>query len=161
MKRYYMDTYGCQMNVADSELVSGLMEKSGYSRVESESEADAIFLNTCAIREHAEEKIHSRLGTLRKLKDGRPETIIGILGCMAQHVKDDILEHKSYVDFVLGPDSYRRLPALLRRQKETANSIVDTRLSRFEVYDNLYPSRNEGINAWVSIMRGCDKFCTY
>jgi len=149
------------MNVADSELVSGLMEQSGYVPAESEYEADAIFLNTCAIREHAEEKIHSRLGTLRKLKEGRPETIIGLLGCMAQHVKDDILEHKSYVDFVLGPDSYRRLPALLRRQKETANSIVDTRLSRFEVYENLYPSRNEGINAWVSIMRGCDKFCTF
>ena len=161
MKRYYIETYGCQMNVADSELVSGLMEKSGYSRTGSEAEADAIFLNTCAIREHAEEKIHSRLGTLRKLKSDRPGTIIGILGCMAQHVKDDILEHKSYVDFVLGPDSYRRLPALLRRQEETASSIVDTRLSRFEVYENLYPSRNEGINAWVSIMRGCDKFCTF
>ncbi len=160
-KKYYIETYGCQMNVADSELVSGLMEKSGYSRAESESEADAIFLNTCAIREHAEEKIYSRLGTLKKLKEGHPETIIGILGCTAQHVKDDILQHKPYVDFVLGPDSYRRLPELLWRHKETTDSIVDTRLSRFEVYENLYPSRNEGINAWVSIMRGCDKFCTF
>ena len=149
------------MNVADSELVAGLLKKSGYKETKSEIDASAIFLNTCAIREHAEDKIHSRLGTLRKLKKERPDVLIGILGCMAQHVKDDILHNKSYVDFVLGPDSYRRLPDLLKRQEYTRDSIVDTRLSRFEVYEDLFPSRKEGINAWVSIMRGCDKFCTF
>ena len=161
MKTYYIETYGCQMNVADSELVAGLLKKSGYKETKSEIDASAIFLNTCAIREHAEDKIHSRLGTLRKLKKERPDILIGILGCMAQHVKDDILHNKSYVDFVLGPDSYRRLPDLLKRQEYTRDSIVDTRLSRFEVYEDLFPSRKEGINAWVSIMRGCDKFCTF
>ena len=161
MKTYYIETYGCQMNVADSELVAGLLKKSGYKEPKSEIHASAIFLNTCAIREHAEDKIHSRLGTLRKLKKERPDVLIGILGCMAQHVKDDILHNKSYVDFVLGPDSYRRLPDLLKRQEYTRDSIVDTRLSRFEVYEDLFPSRKEGINAWVSIMRGCDKFCTF
>ena len=105
--------------------------------------------------------IHSRLGKLKKLKNDNPEMIIGIMGCMAQHVKDNILENKPYVDFVLGPDSYRRIPELLRRHEETNASVVDTRLSRFEVYENLYPSRQEGSNAWVSIMRGCDKFCTF
>ena len=161
MKTYFIETYGCQMNVADSELVAGLLKESGYKAAKSEADASAIFLNTCAIREHAEDKIHSRLGTLKKLKIEKPEVLIGILGCMAQHVKDDILYNKSYVDFVLGPDSYRRLPDLLKRQEYTRESIVDTRLSRFEVYEDLFPSRKEGINAWVPIMRGCDKFCTF
>ncbi|MBF90036.1 MAG: tRNA (N6-isopentenyl adenosine(37)-C2)-methylthiotransferase MiaB [Candidatus Marinimicrobia bacterium] len=161
MKTYYIETYGCQMNVADSELVAGLLKQSGYTPTNSEVDANAIFLNTCAIREHAEDKIHSRLGTLKNLKKERPEILIGILGCMAQHVKDDILYNKSYVDFVLGPDSYRHIPSLLKRQEYKRDSIVDTRLSKFEVYENLFPSRKEGVNAWVSIMRGCDKFCTF
>ena len=160
-KKYYIETYGCQMNVADSELVAGLLEKNGYTKTNLDLEANIIFLNTCAIREHAEDKIHSRLGRLNKLKKNKPETIIGILGCMAQNVKDDILENKPYVDFVLGPDSYKRIPDLLKRQLIQEESIVDTRLSKFEVYENLFPSRNNGVNAWVSIMRGCDKFCTF
>lgn len=161
MKNYYIETYGCQMNVADSELVAGIMEANGYGKIDTVESADAVFLNTCAIREHAEEKIHSRLGLLRKEKEKRPQMILGLMGCMAQHVKDDILENKPYVDFVLGPDSYRRIPDILRRHEEENESIVDTRLSRFEVYSGMYPSRNEGINAWISIMRGCDKFCTF
>ncbi|MFQ6676347.1 MAG: tRNA (N6-isopentenyl adenosine(37)-C2)-methylthiotransferase MiaB [Fidelibacterota bacterium] len=161
MKQFYLDTYGCQMNVADSELVAGILEREGFVRTFREDRADAIFLNTCAIRDHAEEKIHSRLGTLKKLKERNPGTIIGILGCMAQHMKDDILETKPYVDVVLGPDSYRRIPQVLRRHRYHQTSVVDTRLSRYEVYENLFPSRQEGVNAWISIMRGCDKFCTF
>ncbi|MAG20645.1 MAG: tRNA (N6-isopentenyl adenosine(37)-C2)-methylthiotransferase MiaB [Candidatus Marinimicrobia bacterium] len=161
MKYYYIETYGCQMNVADSELVAGIMEKNGYGKIDAVGNADAVFINTCAIREHAEDKIHSRLGVLRKEKERRPDMILGLMGCMAQHVKDDILENKPYVDFVLGPDSYRRIPGILRRHEEKNESIVDTKLSRFEVYSGMYPSRNEGINAWISIMRGCDKFCTF
>lgn len=161
VKQFYIDTYGCQMNVADSELVAGILEREGYVRTFEEGRADAIFLNTCAIREHAEEKIHSRLGTLRKLKERNPGTVIGILGCMAQHIKDDILESKPYVDLVLGPDSYRRIPEVLQRHRHQKASVVDTRLSRYEVYEDLFPSRQEGVNAWVSIMRGCDKFCTF
>ena len=160
-KSYYLDTYGCQMNVADSELIAGMLKKQGYVISKSMDNADAIFVNTCAIRERAEQKVHSRLGLYSQIKQNRPEVIIGVLGCMAQHLKDEILETKPYVDIILGPDSYRKLPALLDRNAENTNNTVDTKLSRFEVYDNLYPSRQEGINAWVSIMRGCDKFCTF
>lgn len=161
MKRYFIETYGCQMNVADSEVVAGIMERQGYSRAERIDDAHAIFVNTCAIREHAENKVHSRLGVLGKLKRNNPDLLIGLMGCMAQHVKNEILENKPYVDFILGPDSYRRLPEILRRQKTFEESIVDTRLSKFEVYEELFPSRADGSNAWVSIMRGCDKFCSF
>ena len=160
-KSYYLDTYGCQMNVADSELIAGMLKKQGYVISKSMDNADAIFVNTCAIRERAEQKVHSRLGLYSQIKQNRPGVIIGVLGCMAQHLKDEILETKPYVDIILGPDSYRKLPVLLDRSTENTNNTVDTKLSRFEVYDNLFPSRQEGINAWVSIMRGCDKFCTF
>ena len=160
-KSYYLDTYGCQMNVADSELIAGMLKKQGYVVSKSLDNADAIFVNTCAIRERAEQKVHSRLGLYSQIKQNRPGVIIGVLGCMAQHLKDEILETKPYVDIILGPDSYRKLPVLLDRNTENTNNTVDTKLSRFEVYDNLFPSRQEGINAWVSIMRGCDKFCTF
>ncbi len=149
------------MNVADSELVAGLLQQEGYGATDRLEAADAIFVNTCAIREHAEEKVQSRLGYLGQLKSKRPEILIGVLGCMAQHLKEDILESKPYVDVVLGPDSYRRLPELLRQRNSGSDQIASTKLSRFEVYDDLFPSRKEGINAWVSIMRGCDKFCTF
>jgi len=160
-KTFYLETYGCQMNMADSELITGMLLREGYQPTRQLEEADAIFVNTCAIREHAEEKVHSRLGRFHRVKKQRPQVIIGVLGCMAQHLKSTILESKPYVDIILGPDSYRRLPQLLRRETVDLTSQVDTTLSRFEVYDDLFPSRAEGINAWVSIMRGCDKFCTF
>lgn len=155
-----METYGCQMNVADSELIEGMLHREGYTSTTEMNKADAIFVNTCAIREHAEDKVHSRLGIFNKVKRDNPGVIIGVLGCMAQNLKDDLLVNKPYVDIILGPDAYRRLPDYLRRN-EQKNHIVDTKLSRFEVYSDLFPSRKEGINAWVSIMRGCDKFCTF
>jgi tRNA-2-methylthio-N6-dimethylallyladenosine synthase len=149
------------MNVADSELVESILEKEGYSKTSILNQADVIFVNTCAIREHAEDKVHSQLGRYNLIKKEKPETIIGVLGCMAQSLKHDLLENRPYVDIILGPDSYRKLPELLNRKNEDSKSIVDTTLSRFEVYDDLFPSRTEGINAWISIMRGCDKFCTF
>ena len=160
-KSYFIETFGCQMNVADSELVEGLLQKEGYQPIANINSADAVFVNTCAIREHAEEKVHSQLGRYNLIKKQKPDMIIGVLGCMAQNLKDDILESRPYVDIVLGPDSYRKLPEILNRKIVNQKSIVDTTLSRFEVYDDLFPSRNEGINAWISIMRGCDKFCTF
>ncbi|MBT3180352.1 MAG: tRNA (N6-isopentenyl adenosine(37)-C2)-methylthiotransferase MiaB [Candidatus Marinimicrobia bacterium] len=160
-KTYLIETYGCQMNVADSELVESILEKEGYSKTSILNQADVIFVNTCAIREHAEDKVHSQLGRYNLIKKEKPETIIGVLGCMAQSLKHDLLENRPYVDIILGPDSYRKLPELLNRKNEDSKSIVDTTLSRFEVYDDLFPSRTEGINAWISIMRGCDKFCTF
>jgi len=159
--RYFIETYGCQMNVADSELVAGLLEESGHRRAARMDDAQIILFNTCAIREKAEKTIHNRLGQLARLKANDPSILIGVLGCMAKHLSDGLLESKPYVDMVLGPDSYRRLPQLIQDRKTEPEHIVDTRLSRFEVYDDLFPSRGEGVNAWISIMRGCDKFCTF
>jgi tRNA-2-methylthio-N6-dimethylallyladenosine synthase len=161
IKNYLIETYGCQMNVADSELVEGILNKIGMQKTTVVDDADAIFLNTCAIRENAESKIHSRLGNLYKLKLNKPELIIGVLGCMAQNLKDDLLKNKPYVDIILGPDSYRNIPMLINRHNLDKKSIVDTKLSRFEVYENMFPKRGDTFNAWVSIMRGCDKFCTF
>ena len=149
------------MNVADSELVESILKGEGYSKAAQLHDADAIFVNTCAIREHAEEKVHSQLGRYDLIKKEKPDTIIGVLGCMAQSLKHDLLENRPFVDIILGPDSYRKLPEMLSRKMEVPNSLVDTTLSRFEVYDDLFPSRKEGVNAWISIMRGCDKFCTF
>ena len=149
------------MNVADSELIEGILQKEGYIQAKNINDASAIFINTCAVRDHAEAKVHSRLGNFNRIKKEKPDVIIGMLGCMAQNLKDEILENKPYVDIVLGPDSYRKLPNLINNRLKDQKHIVDTKLSRFEVYDGLFPSRKEGINAWVSIMRGCDKFCTF
>ena len=160
-KSYYIETYGCQMNVADSELVSGLLSQDGYDETKDINLADIILVNTCAIREHAEDKVHSRLGFYNQFKQKNPSIIIGVLGCMAQNLKEDILESKPYVDIILGPDSYRRLPTMIRDRSSEKSHLVDTKLSKFELYDNMFPSRNTGINAWISIMRGCDKFCTF
>ena len=158
--KYYIETYGCQMNVYDSELVASLLKKTGYSETKQIESADVIFLNTCAIREKAEETVHNRLDSLHFLKKKNPNLLLGVLGCMAKNLKDGILESRPYVDVVLGPDSYRKLPEILNDRK-SSNHFVDTRLSKFEVYDDMFPSRAEGINAWISIMRGCDKFCTF
>ncbi|MCF7824882.1 MAG: tRNA (N6-isopentenyl adenosine(37)-C2)-methylthiotransferase MiaB [Candidatus Marinimicrobia bacterium] len=149
------------MNEYDSELVAGLLEKENYIRAESSAEAQLILLNTCSVREHAEEKIHARLSNLKVFKDRDPEVQIGVLGCMAQNLKEELLESKPYVDVILGPDSYRRLPGMLSKSKDSSPNTIDTKLSRMEVYEDLFPARREGINAWVSIMRGCDKFCTF
>ena len=159
--KYYIETYGCQMNVYDSELVGSLLEACNYTLADDMSQADAVFLNTCAIREKAEETVHNRLDNLHVLKRNKPNMILGVLGCMAQNLKDDILESRPYVDVILGPDSYRRIPEIIKERQGKMNHFVDTHLSKFEVYDDLFPSRHEGVNAWISIMRGCDKFCTF
>ena len=159
--KYFVETYGCQMNEYDSELVSNILVDLGYSKSNKIEEADAIFLNTCAIREKAQETVHNRLDSLAYLKKQKKHLIIGVLGCMAQNLKDVLLESKPYVDIILGPDSYRRLPEIIKFRSSKINHIVDTKLSKYEIYDDLFPSRKDGINAWISIMRGCDKFCTF
>ena len=159
--KYYIETYGCQMNVYDSELVGNLLDSSGYTKTDQVTDADAIFINTCAIREKAEDTVHNRLESLHYLKKKNPSMIIGLLGCMAKNLKDGILESKPYVDIILGPDSYRRIPELIKERKENLNNIVDTKLSKFELYEDIFPNRKTGINAWISISRGCDKFCTF
>jgi tRNA-2-methylthio-N6-dimethylallyladenosine synthase len=149
------------MNVADSELVESILINEGYEKSKSVDSADAIFVNTCAIREQAEKKVHSQLGRYNLIKKNKPEVLIGVLGCMAQNLKDDLLENKPYIDIVLGPDSYRNLPTILKKRNQVNKSFLDTKLSRYEVYQDLFPQRKGGVNAWVSIMRGCDKFCTF
>ena len=159
--KYFIETYGCQMNVADSELVSSQLEKIGYVSSDKIENADLIFLNTCSIREKAEETVHNRLDSLHYLKKNNPKLLIGVIGCMAQNLKNELLASKPYVDIILGPDSYRKLTKIIENRKSDLNHIVDTKLSKFEVYEDMFPSRNGGVNAWVPIMRGCDKFCTF
>ena len=138
------------MNVADTELVQAMLEKLGYSIATNLNSANIILINTCAIRDHAEKKVNSQLGRYRLIKEKRPDTIIGVLGCMAQSLKHDILENKPYVDLVIGPDSYRRLPEILER-KNFQKNVVDTQLSRFEVYEDLFPNRKVGFLVFLSL----------
>jgi len=159
--KFFVETYGCQMNEYDSELVGQILGDLGYLKSDKIEEADAIFLNTCSIREKAEETVHNRLDSLAYLKKQKKHLIIGVLGCMAQNIKDVLLESKPYVDVILGPDSYRKLPEIIKFRNSNINHIVDTKLSKYEIYDDLFPARKDGINAWISIMRGCDKFCTF
>ncbi|MEA3499711.1 MAG: tRNA (N6-isopentenyl adenosine(37)-C2)-methylthiotransferase MiaB [Candidatus Marinimicrobia bacterium] len=158
MKKYYIETYGCQMNEADSEVVQGILENEELTRTNSLEEADVILLNTCSVREKPEQKIYSRLGRINKIlpKENNPK--IGVIGCMAQNLKGEIFKKNNQVNFVLGPDSYRKLPEIIKTHKK---HIAYTDLSETEVYDDLFPSRESGMNAWITIMRGCNKFCTY
>jgi len=158
MRSVYIETYGCQMNVADSELLFGHLGRHGYQRTEDPAAADVILLNTCAIREHAEERVVGRLGALVRHKSSRPGVQLGIAGCMAQHVRDTLMDRLPFVDFVVGPDSYRRLPELLTN---AGDPFVDVRLDRSETYSDLTAQREAGVRAWVTVMRGCDKFCTF
>ncbi len=161
MKKFYIETYGCQMNVYDSELIAGILEREpDFEAVERPEDADVILLNTCSVREHAEDKIYSRIGELQKYRSENPDLQLGVVGCMAQNLKEKLVNNRTHVQIVAGPDAYRRLPEMLSK-KRTRRGKVDTHLSRYEVYDGLFPARREGINAWISIMRGCDKFCTY
>jgi len=158
-RRLYIETYGCQMNVADSELMLGQLGRAGYRRVERADEADVILVNTCAIREHAEQRIYGRLGELTRHKLRRPGVVLGVAGCMAQHLRAKLIERVPLVDLVVGPDGYRRLPELIEEAREEPTLAV--RLSRVETYGDLVPARADGVRAWVSVMRGCDKFCTF
>jgi tRNA-2-methylthio-N6-dimethylallyladenosine synthase len=157
--RVFLETYGCQMNVADSELMAGVLERAGMSLTDRAEDADAVLLNTCAIREHAEQRVIGRLGEFRRLKQRRPELIVGVAGCMAQHLRARLLDQSRVLDLVVGPDGYRALPELLRRAAEAP--VAHTRLSRDETYGDLEPRRERGVRAWITIQRGCDKFCTY
>lgn len=156
----YIETYGCQMNFADTEIVNGILNEQGYELAKDVDTADAIFMNTCAIRDNAEQRIYGRLSNFEHLKKRNPHLVIGILGCMAERLRSSLLEENSSVDIVCGPDEYRRLPALIDEAFQGEKGIR-TQLSRVETYDDIVPLRTDGISAWVSVMRGCDKFCTY
>ena len=160
MKKLYIETYGCQMNVADSEVVASVMQMAGYETTESLDEADAVFLNTCSVRDNAEQKIYHRLDALDAIKRKRP-LIIGVLGCMAERVKDDLLQNH-HADLVAGPDAYLSLPDLIA-QAETGHKAINIELSTSETYRDVVPQRLHGakIGGFVSIMRGCNNFCHY
>ncbi len=160
MKKLYIETYGCQMNVADSEVVASVMQMAGYETTETLDEADAVFLNTCSVRDNAEQKILHRLEALDAIKRKRP-LIIGVLGCMAERVKDDLLQNH-HADLVAGPDAYLSLPDLVA-QAETGHKAINIELSTTETYKDVVPQRLHGarIGGFVSIMRGCNNFCHY
>jgi tRNA-2-methylthio-N6-dimethylallyladenosine synthase len=157
--KLYVETYGCQMNVNDTEIVQGVMNDCGYAMTDKPEQADVILLNTCAIRDNAEKKIHERLNHLKYYKKRNKDLVVGILGCMAERLRETLLE-KELVDLVVGPDEYRTVPELVSKAYSGERGIA-VKLSRVETYDDILPFRTEGISAWVSIMRGCDKFCTY
>ena len=162
MKRLLIETYGCQMNVADSEVVASVMQMAGYELCEKEDEADAVFLNTCSVRDNAEQKILSRLEYYHSVqRRSQKRLILGVLGCMAERVKDDLL-NKYGVDLVAGPDSYMSLPDLIA-QVELGQKAIDVELSLTETYRDVVPQRICGphIGGFVSIMRGCNNFCHY
>jgi tRNA-2-methylthio-N6-dimethylallyladenosine synthase len=157
--KVYVETYGCQMNVNDSEIVLGVLHSQGYASAEHPDDADVILLNTCAIRDNAERKIHERLNHLKHNKKQNKNLVVGVLGCMAERLRTKLLDEKM-VDIVVGPDEYRRVPELVETARGGEKAIA-VKLSRVETYDDIVPLRTEGISAWVSIMRGCDKFCTF
>jgi len=156
----YIETYGCQMNVADTELVLGILKNSGYGITKKAEEADVILINTCSIRENAEQRIYGRLGSFKALKNEKPELVVGILGCMAERLRKDLIEEKKIVDIVVGPDEYRRVPEFINNAFHGEKGI-GVILSRTETYDDIEPYREDGLQAWISVMRGCDKFCTF
>jgi len=158
--KVYIETYGCQMNMADTELVQGILLKQGYELTENTNEADVVLLNTCSIREKAEERIYGRLGNFKNVKDSNSNLVVGILGCMAERLRKDLIEEKKIVDLVVGPDEYRRLPELIDVAFNGGKGI-GVQLSKTETYDDLIPYREDGLQAWISVMRGCDKFCTF
>ncbi len=160
-KKLYIETYGCQMNVADSEVIASVMKMAGYDTALSAEEADAIFLNTCSVRDNAEQKILNRLEALRTLRKKRPHLIVGVVGCMAERVKDELIERHG-VNLVAGPDAYLSLPDLMAAA-EAGEKAINVELSTTETYRDVVP-RHIGaarISGFVSIMRGCNNFCTY
>lgn len=159
-KQVYIETYGCQMNMADSELVGGILQREGYAFTKEIAEADVVLLNTCAIRENAEQRIFGRLGFVSTFKRRNPDLVVGILGCMAERLRARFVEQEKLVDIVVGPDEYRKLPSMMDMAFAGTRGIA-VRLSRVENYEDIPPLRTEGISAWVSVMRGCDKFCSF
>lgn len=170
-KKIFLETYGCQMNVYDTELVKAILAKANYDFTQEPNDADVVMLNTCAIRENAHRKVYGRIHDL-KYRRGEKPLKIGILGCMATNLRTNLLENRNLdIDFIAGPDSYKRLPALIaesfatdtkkREGFEPSSKPFDLTLSEFETYSDVYPARREGVNAWIACMRGCNNFCTF
>lgn len=162
LPKVYIETYGCQMNVNDSEVVASIMQSNGYAITENLNEADVILINTCSIRDNAEQRVWGRLDNLRMEKKKRPNLLVGVIGCMAERLKEELIERDKFVDLVVGPDAYRELPQLVRAA-EGGQKGINVLLSREETYAEISPVRldKNGVSAFVSIMRGCNNMCSY
>lgn len=160
--KLYIETYGCQMNVNDSEVVASILGKNGFEMTETIEDASLIILNTCAVRDHAENKIFQRLNVIKKLKKTNNELLVGVIGCMAERLKEQLFERDVKVDVVCGPDSYRNIPELVNIARKN-NQAINVHLSDSETYSDINPMRlgHNRLSAFISIMRGCDNFCTY
>ncbi|MFN8240665.1 MAG: tRNA (N6-isopentenyl adenosine(37)-C2)-methylthiotransferase MiaB [Bacteroidales bacterium] len=161
-RKLYIETYGCQMNVADSEVVASILGDSGFEVTGDINEAELILINTCSIRENAEQKVWNRIDSIKSIKRKKPSTVVGIIGCMAERLKEKLLETDRVVDLVVGPDAYRQLPALVE-EAGSGQKAVNVHLSREETYADIAPVRmdHNGITAFISIMRGCNNMCAY
>ncbi|HMG20993.1 MAG TPA: MiaB/RimO family radical SAM methylthiotransferase, partial [Kofleriaceae bacterium] len=169
--RVYVETYGCQMNVADSDLIGSVLAEAGYATAARADDADVIVVNTCAVREKAEDRVIARAGELGAIKRRRPGAVLAIVGCMAEHLKDGLAQRAPGVDVIAGPDSYRRLPELLARSRAQVRQapaapvvgpVIDIKLDRDETYEGLSGAvGGDGVSGFVTIQRGCDKFCTF
>src|SRR6186713_1882962 len=161
-RKLYIESYGCQMNFSDSEIVASILKKDGFDTTSDIQQADVIFLNTCSIREKAEQTVRNRLMHINGLKKNNPALLVGILGCMAERLKSKLLEEEKIVDLVAGPDAYRDLPNLIN-QVDDGDKAVNTFLSREETYADISPVRlnSNGVTAFISIMRGCDNMCSF
>ncbi len=161
-KHFYIESYGCAMNFADSEVVASILQDNGFGATRNAEEADLIFINTCSIREKAEQTVRKRLTEFRKLKKQKPGMLVGVLGCMAERLKSKFLEEEKLVDMVVGPDAYRTLPGLVE-EAETGQKAVNVMLSRDETYADIAPIRlnSNGVTSFVSIMRGCNNMCAF
>ena len=160
--RLFIETYGCQMNSGDSEIVVSIMQQEGYVYTEKINEADVILINTCSIRDNAEQRIWGRLSEMRRLRKGKPSLVVGIIGCMAERLKEKLIEQNCGVDVVAGPDTYRDLPNLVRRA-QSGDKGVNVELSKEETYAEIAPVRldRSGVSAFIAIMRGCNNYCSY
>src|SRR5688572_6890013 len=161
--KVYVETYGCQMNVADSDLIGSVLAEAGYGTTALADEADVILVNTCAVREKAEERVIARASELGAIKRRRPNTVLAIVGCMAEHLKEGLADRAPAVDVIAGPDSYRRMPELLAAARaEHTSPLIDIKLDKEETYEGLSGAAGgDGISGFVTIQRGCDKFCTF
>ena len=161
-RKLFIETYGCQMNVGDTEIVVSIMQDEGFCYTENIAEADIILINTCSIRDNAEQRIWGRLSEMRRLRRAKPSLLIGVIGCMAERLKEQLTEGELAVDIVAGPDAYRDLPKLVR-EAESGGKGVNTLLSTEETYAEIAPVRldKNGVSAYIAIMRGCDNFCSY
>lgn len=165
LPQVHIETFGCQMNESDSELVRSMLKQEGFAFTEDRERADVVLVNTCAIRENAHKKIYAHLSELRAIKKQR-SLVVGVLGCMAQNLKSELAEKEPLIDVLAGPDSYRQLPLLLAnalnaQEQGLRKKAFALDLSEYETYESIMPDRNDGVNAWITVMRGCDNFCSF